>query len=1317
MKHSVLRRLGALVLALALAVPMASAPALAASGPADDPIVRIELNETAIELTYDNDAKEPPSFQLIAYSISAAGQRTRLMGTTLIWSIDNETAAEVGRNGKVTAKKQDLPGSSIATVTAKLKDDETMTATCQVTVITPPPEPEPVDRIRVDRVDIYQTNISQINLSLPRVPDPAKPVTAKISATVTYPSATDHNVMWEVDNPSNAITFDPAAGLITAVGGGTAVITAKAVADETKTASVTVTVTAYGVINVTGVTVSKNEVKLGLAESEIITASVQPSSVKDKTLILTVDPQNVVDVADVDGKGQRFRITAVGLGKAKVTFTSQADRTKSAVCEVEVSPSLRQLTIEGRETANQLKLNPGMGPGDHQLIHATPSSGGYGTPSYNAANITWTSSDASIVTVEKDSNYASGCYARITLVAPGKAEITVQYGKDESIKDTVEVIVPGILLETTSGVLNMVNNALTMQVGQTEQLAIRPYGSASSDTSVKPVWWCSDASVVSADNGKLIARAVGTATVEVTRGKFKASCTVTVKEDTSTLITASGTYSNGRPLTLSSLQSQLNTASMTKTGSSLSYVTNLTVPTAQGILYNTHRSEADTGAGVGATEKYYPGGTGLTSLSAVSFVPRAEFSGTAEIGYTAFGSNGKSFDGTIRVAVSGTGQSGGDVSYSTNGAPVSFVSDDFSSVVSAKTGRSLKYLTFTPPQSSVGALYYGYIDDSHPGEKVQSGTQYRRTGSPSLDKVSFVPADNYQGTVRISYRAVDTADTPYTGTVTISVTRQNTPRDPADIYYYAPQDGWAVFQARDFSAASLRVIGETLSYVRFELPPSSEGTLFYNYRGYASYDSAVSPTTDYRVSGSPALDRVAFVPATTATGEMAIRYTGYSVRGTAFTGTIYVNPGNGWNNNGQIQDDTWYRVNSGASVNLNAYDFNNACVAATGASLSYIRFTQLPAIGQGTLRYRSGSSNIYGNVQVNTSYYRVSSNSWDVLIGNISFQASKTFTGTVRIPYTGYNTNGGTYTDEVVIQVTPTIISYSGSSSSPIGLSAARVRSAHSGVLTGQLSYIIFNSLPDPSAGQLYLGYNGFGSGTQVNTGTRYYATGNPSIDQISFVPRGRYQGEATAAYTAVSTTGEQVNGQFAFYISSASGSGYFTDMGGHAWAAASVDYLYQNGVTNGVTATTFGPGQRILRRDFVLMLCRAFHFSGGSGYSFADVPSNAYYAQAVATAKRLGIVNGDGTNFMPNAQLTRQDAMVMIKNSLDAAGVSQPAPSATVLSRFPDNGSISSYARSAVSVLVQMGAVNGDDKGMMNPRSYITRAEAAVILHYVMTM
>lgn len=174
--------------------------------------------------------------------------------------------------------------------------------------------------------------------------------------------------------------------------------------------------------------------------------------------------------------------------------------------------------------------------------------------------------------------------------------------------------------------------------------------------------------------------------------------------------------------------------------------------------------------------------------------------------------------------------------------------------------------------------------------------------------------------------------------------------------------------------------------------------------------------------------------------------------------------------------------------------------------------------------------------------------------------------------------------------------------------------------------------------------------------------------------------------------------------------------MGGHTWAATAVDYLYQNKVTNGVTNTAFGPDQNILRGDFVLMLMRAFGFSAGNGYSFADVPTNSYYAQAIATAKTLGIVNGDGVNFMPNDPLTRQDAMVIIRNTLNSAG-HNVGSGVVDLSRFPDNGAIADYARTAVGALVQMGAVNGDERGMLCPWDFITRAEAAVILHFVMTM
>lgn len=56
-------------------------------------------------------------------------------------------------------------------------------------------------------------------------------------------------------------------------------------------------------------------------------------------------------------------------------------------------------------------------------------------------------------------------------------------------------------------------------------------------------------------------------------------------------------------------------------------------------------------------------------------------------------------------------------------------------------------------------------------------------------------------------------------------------------------------------------------------------------------------------------------------------------------------------------------------------------------------------------------------------------------------------------------------------------------------------------------------------------------------------------------------------------------------------------------------------------------------------------------------------------------------------------------------------------LSRFVDSREVSSYARDAVGTLVRIGAVNGDNRGRLNPRGDITRAEIAVILHFVMTM
>ena len=107
-----------------------------------------------------------------------------------------------------------------------------------------------------------------------------------------------------------------------------------------------------------------------------------------------------------------------------------------------------------------------------------------------------------------------------------------------------------------------------------------------------------------------------------------------------------------------------------------------------------------------------------------------------------------------------------------------------------------------------------------------------------------------------------------------------------------------------------------------------------------------------------------------------------------------------------------------------------------------------------------------------------------------------------------------------------------------------------------------------------------------------------------------------------------------------------------------------------------------------------------------------------MAAARELSIINGTGGNyFKPNGALSRQDAMVMVRNALRAANWSVGSSSTENLSMFPDGGRVSEYARDAVSTLVRLGAVNGDSNGYLRPQSTINRAEVAMILHYVMTM
>lgn len=1235
----------------------------------------------------------PPTYVMpsgvASYKLTTIVLPEKATNRTLKWTSSNENVATVDQNGVVTRV-----GPGKTTITAASTDGSNKFGTCLVTVEEAP-----------SALDLTPASAT-LNLD-------QGPTSVQLSAAPSGQGSADATIAWTSSNTSVAPV--DRNGKVTALKVGSATITATAtfrVNNTTRTISKTCTITVVDNNSTLAdkVTLDKEKHSMPADGTVTLRATVSPANAPVKTI--TWDSSNK-GVATVDQNG---KVTAVGPGQTMITATAYGDRGE-AVCIVTVTPKAESIRLSFAYDSNT--------PGTNRYSYTFKTTGNDyikvkailtpapPNPNPAADPIRWTSKDTSVATVSA----GTGDQVSITPVSPGRTTITAApmdpAGKDraEVIPAEITVIVSGIsIAKSEDGGTPQPITSLTLAEGRRQTVTALTYGSAGGGSCD---WSSSDPSIVrvgtkTGASTTLTGARPGTAVITARSGTFSGTCTVTVGEDSAVAITAS--TPPGSPLQFSKLVSQLQSACTSKTGSPLSYITNLAVAsTDQGILHDQHHSSADTGAGVGVQDRYYPGTApqGQRSMNDLSFVPRNTFSGTAEITYTGWSTNSKSFNGTIRVTVNGTG----DVMYSSSeGAPVNFVADDFNLY-----HPNFRSVSFTPPQDSVGTLYYNYTSPSQPGTKVSSGTTYSRTGNPGLDRVTFVPAAGYVGTVRISYKGTDTAGRSFTGVVTITVNGGgDNGGSTADISYPMKEDSWVTFRPADFNAASQNTLGEPLSYVRFALPPSSEGTLFYNYRGFGDYDSAVASTTSYYYSGTPSLGGVSFVPTTTTPSQVDIDYTGYTIKGNTFTGTIHL----GQDGSSQ-QGGMRYTVFTGRSVNFSANSFNTACIAATGASLDYVLFTQMPTVAQGSLRYTRGNSSTNNSLSTTTRCYRSAPNSWDVQLSNVYFQANANYTGTVVLPFTGYNTNGSSFTGQVTIEVTPPTagnITYTGTTASPYRLSVYDVQSACSGALDGTLSYITFTSLPSASAGRLYSGYNGFRTGSQVNTGTRYYASGSPSISQLSFVPRGRYNGQVAIGFTATNTSGQSVNGRIVLNLSSNGSSAYFSDLIYHTWAAPAVDYLYQNGVTKGVTATAFGPNQQINRCDFVLMLCRAFKFSEVSGYSFADVPTDSYFAGAVAAAKQRGIVSGDGANFRPYGKLTRQDAMVMIKNALDAAGWSINASSTSILNQFSDGAAVSPYARNAVSALVQLGAVNGDN-GRLLPHNPITRAEAAVILHFVMTM
>ena len=99
-----------------------------------------------------------------------------------------------------------------------------------------------------------------------------------------------------------------------------------------------------------------------------------------------------------------------------------------------------------------------------------------------------------------------------------------------------------------------------------------------------------------------------------------------------------------------------------------------------------------------------------------------------------------------------------------------------------------------------------------------------------------------------------------------------------------------------------------------------------------------------------------------------------------------------------------------------------------------------------------------------------------------------------------------------------------------------------------------------------------------------------------------------------------------------------FTDVDMDSYYSKAVLWAVENGITSGITATSFRPSMECSRAQMAAFLCRMANGAAKSAKStFVDVADDAYYAESVRWAVENGITEGTGNNmFSPNATCTR---------------------------------------------------------------------------------
>ena len=175
-----------------------------------------------------------------------------------------------------------------------------------------------------------------------------------------------------------------------------------------------------------------------------------------------------------------------------------------------------------------------------------------------------------------------------------------------------------------------------------------------------------------------------------------------------------------------------------------------------------------------------------------------------------------------------------------------------------------------------------------------------------------------------------------------------------------------------------------------------------------------------------------------------------------------------------------------------------------------------------------------------------------------------------------------------------------------------------------------------------------------------------------------------------------------------------FKDVKEIDWYYEGVKFAAQNELFNGTSPTTFEPDGDMTRAMLVTVLWRLDGKPAPkSTNSFKDVPGGQWYTEAVAWASENGVVDGVGNNlFEPDGNVTREQIAAIMYRYAGKKGYD--TTKRADLSKYPDEGQVSSYAKEALSWANAEGLINGTNNGkgdVLDPKGSATRAQVSTIL------